>query len=103
MYRPGVKIALWTGCFTAGGYIKTLLDNPGNITFSDSLKAATFAVGVPVFVGAFLTGLGLSIKSLPNIIHKGKITLAEANDLDLMEDYKKSRAMHYFRVKSVIG
>jgi hypothetical protein len=59
---------------------------PGVETYS-----AKVALALPVLVGTITFAGGLALKSIPMLLAARAMGIAEAQDLDLMEDYRKSR------------
>ncbi len=94
LYRKGIRIAGYTAIFTTGNYISNLF-KAEDLSIGQAVRGAVAAIGIPIVVGVGLTGTGFIIRNIPNILSKGKITVAEANDLNLMEDYKKFQSREF--------
>ncbi|MHC4567926.1 MAG: hypothetical protein ACYTE3_19455 [Planctomycetota bacterium] len=90
MMRKSPKATLWTAGITSSGYLSGFLGLPG----FDALQA----IAAPFVVGGGLLGIGAGIKYIPRTLSKKLTAIAEANDLNLMEDYKKSQVMQHLNV-----
>lgn len=82
MYRKSFKYTLVVASASTASAASKQLGLPG--------LTATQAVFLSVGLGATLLSGGLTLKYVPTLISAGLITTATANDLNLMEDYKKS-------------
>lgn len=56
------------------------------------------AIFLPLLVGGGLLGLGAGMRYIPTTISQRLTVVAEANDLNLMEDYRKSQAVEHLDV-----
>ena len=90
MMRKSLKATIWTAGITSSGYLSGFLGLPG---FS-----ALQAIAAPFVVGGGMLGIGAGIKYIPRTLSKKLTAIAEANDLNLMEDYKKSQVMQHLNV-----
>ena len=90
MMRKSLKATIWTAGITSSGYLSGFLGLPG---FS-----ALQAIVAPFVVGGGMLGIGAGIKYIPRTLSKRLTAIAEANDLNLMEDYKKSQVMQHLNV-----
>ena len=87
MMRKSPKATLWTIGITSSGYLSSYLGLPG-FTGPQALIA-------PFVVGGGMFGIGAGIKYIPRTISRKLATIAEANDLNLMEDYRKSQVIEH--------
>lgn len=87
MMRKSPKATIWTAGITSSGYLSGFLGLPG-FTWLQALAA-------PFVVGGAMLGIGAGITYIPRTISKRLTAIAEANDLNLMEDYRKSQAMEH--------
>jgi hypothetical protein len=87
MMRKSPKATIWTAGITSSGYLSSYLGLPG-FTGLQALVA-------PFVVGGGMLGIGAGIKYIPRTISRKLATIAEANDLNLMEDYRKSQALEH--------
>ena len=87
MMRTSPKATLWTAGIMSSGYLSNRLGLPG-FTAVEALLA-------PVLVGGGLLALGLALRFVPAVISARWLTVAEASDLNLMEDYRKSQAVEH--------
>jgi len=90
MIRISPKATIWTAGITSSGYLSNRLGLPG-FTGLEALMA-------PMVVGAGMLGLGLAIRFLPAVLSGRWLAVAEASDLNLMEDYRKSQASAHLNV-----
>jgi len=90
MMRKSPKATIWTAGITSSGYLSGLLGLPG---FS-----GPEAIAAPFVVGGGLFGIGAGIKYIPRTLFMRLTAIAEANDLNLMEDYRKSQVMQHLNV-----
>jgi hypothetical protein len=87
MMRKSPKATIWTAGITSSGYLSSYLGLPG-FTGLQALVA-------PFVVGGGMLAIGAGIKYIPRTISRKLATIAEANDLNLMEDYRKSQALEH--------
>ncbi|MBN2314414.1 MAG: hypothetical protein JXM79_10820, partial [Sedimentisphaerales bacterium] len=90
LIRKSPRMTLLTAAITSSGYISNSLGLPG---FS-----ALEAVAVPCMVFGGMLGGGTAMRFIPRAICSALTTIAEANDLNLMEDYRKSQALEHLNV-----
>ena len=90
MMRKSPRMTLLTAAITSSGYISSRLNLPG---FS-----GLEAVAVPCLVFGGMLGGGTALRLIPRAISSRLTTIAEANDLNLMEDYRKSQALEHLNV-----
>jgi len=83
MMRKSPKATIWTAGITSSGYLSSYLGLPGFTGLQ--------AIAAPFVVGGGMLGIGAGIKYIPRTISRKLATIAEANDLNLMEDYRKSQ------------
>jgi hypothetical protein len=87
MMRKSPKATIWTAGITSSGYLSSYLGLPGFTGLQ--------ALAAPFIVGGGMLGIGAGIKYIPRTISKKLSIIAEANDLNLMEDYRKSQALEH--------
>ena len=87
MMRTSPKATLWTAGIMSSGFLSRKLGLPG--------FTAVEALAAPVVVGAGLLGLGVLMRFAPGVLSGRWTTVAEASDLNLMEDYRKSQAREH--------
>jgi len=90
MMRKSPKATIWTAGITSSGYLSSYLGLPG---FS-----GLQAIAAPFVVGGGLLGIGAGIKYIPRTISSKVRMIAAANDLNLMEDYRKSQVAEHLNV-----
>lgn len=84
LYKRSLRYTGVTAVVSLIGYLGGLL--PGFETYS-----ARVAIALPLAVGSACLVGGLVLRSIPNLLAVRAINVAEAQDLDLMEDYRKAR------------
>ena len=84
MMRTSPKATFWTAGIMSSGYLSNRIGLPG-FTGWEALLA-------PVVVGGGMLGLGVAIRFVPAVLSARWLAVAEASDLNLMEDYRKSQA-----------
>ena len=87
MMRKSPKATIWTAGITSSGYLSSYLGLPGFTGLQ--------AIFAPLVVGGGMLGIGAGIKYIPSTISRKLATIAEANDLNLMEDYRKSQVTEH--------
>lgn len=87
MMRKSPKATFWTAGITSSGYLSSYLGLPGFTGLQ--------AIAAPFVVGGGMLGIGAGIKYIPRTISRKLTTIAEANDLNLMEDYRKSQVLEH--------
>lgn len=90
MIRTSPKATIWTAGIVSSGYLSNHLGLPGFSGWE--------ALMAPVVVGGGLLGLGLAIRFVPSVLAAKWVAVAEASDLNLMEDYRKSQAPAHLNV-----
>ena len=90
MMRKSPKATIWTAGITSSGYLSSYLGFPGFTGLQ--------AIVAPFIVGGGMLGIGAGIKYIPRAISRKLATIAGANDLNLMEDYRKSQALEHLNV-----
>ena len=90
MMRKSLKATIWTAGITSSGYLSGYLGLPGFTGLQ--------ALAAPLVVGGGMLGIGAGITYIPRTISKKLTAIAEANDLNLMEDYRKSQVMQHLNV-----
>jgi hypothetical protein len=83
--RKSPRATLWTAGITSSGYLSNFIGLNG---FS-----GLQAILAPFIVGGGMLTLGLCLKYLPSSLWRQLASIAEANDLNLMEDYRKSQVL----------
>ncbi|UCD50391.1 MAG: hypothetical protein JSW27_23055 [Phycisphaerales bacterium] len=102
MMKTSPKATIWTAGIALSGRLARILGLPGFTRWQ--------ALTAPVVVGGGLLGLGAALRYIPRMLSGRLTAVAEANDLNLMEDYRKSQALDHlnllwekvFRYESVI-
>jgi hypothetical protein len=87
MMRKSPKATIWTAGITSSGYLSSYLGLPGFTGLQ--------AIAAPFIVGGGMLGIGAGIKYIPRTISRKLAIIAEANDLNLMEDYRKSQVIEH--------
>ncbi len=87
LYRRSLRYGLIALAFSVVGFISHQLGLPG--------LTKQQAIGFPIVVGSGACLLGLLLRFVPTVISARLQTVAQAADLNLMEDYRKKRAAHY--------
>ncbi|MBN1362335.1 MAG: hypothetical protein JW993_17200 [Sedimentisphaerales bacterium] len=87
LMRTSPKATVWTAGIAVSGRLASILGLPGFTRWQ--------ALTAPLVVGGGLLALGAALRYIPTIL-SGRLTMvAEANDLNLMEDYRKSQALDH--------
>lgn len=84
LYKKALRYTGVTAFVSLLGYLGNFL--PGIDTYSGKV-----ALALPLVVGSVMLVGGLALKSIPNLMAVRAMNVAQAQDLDLMEDYRKSR------------
>jgi hypothetical protein len=87
MMRKSPKATIWTAGITSSGYLSSYLGLPGFTGLQ--------AIVAPFVIGGGMFGIGAGIKYIPRSLSLRLATIAEANDLNLMEDYRKSQVLEH--------
>ena len=90
MMRKSPRATIWTAGITSSGYLSSYLGLPGFTGLQ--------AIVAPFVVGGGLLGIGAGIKYIPRTLSGRLRMIAEANDLNLMEDYRKSQVDEHLNV-----
>lgn len=90
MMRKSLRATIWTAGITSSGYLSGFLGLPGFTGLQ--------AIAAPFVVGGGMFGIGAGIKYIPRTLFMRLTAIAEANDLNLMEDYRKSQVMEHLNV-----
>lgn len=84
MYKKSLRYSVVTAAVSLVGFLGNLL--PGVETYP-----ARVAIALPLVVGTSALCGGLLLKLIPSLVASRLVSVAEAQDLDLMEDYRKSQ------------
>jgi len=84
LYRRSLRYSTATAAVCLLGYLGNFL--PGVATYP-----ARVAIALPLLVGSTTLASGLVLKNIPNLFFTRLANVAQAADLDLMEDYRKSQ------------
>lgn len=87
MMKTSPKATMWTAGIALSGRLASYLGMPGFTRWQ--------ALAAPVMVGAGLLGIGAAMRYVPRVLTGRLTTVAEANDLNLMEDYRKAQALEH--------
>ncbi len=90
LMRRSPRATFWTAGITSSGYLANMFDLPGFTGLQ--------AVFLPLLVGGGMLGIGAGMRYIPTTISRRLTVVAEANDLNLMEDYRKSQAVEHLNV-----
>jgi hypothetical protein len=92
LIRKSPRATIWTIGITTSGFLANALpwDLPGF-----SLIQVILA---PILVGGSMLSIGICLKYIPSKLWRQLTTIAEANDLNLMEDYRKSQVMAHYNL-----
>jgi len=90
LMRTSPKATMWTAGIALSGRLAAYLGLPGFTRWQ--------ALTAPVVVGGGLLALGAALRYVPRVLSGKLTTVAEANDLNLMEDYRKSQAVEHLGV-----
>ncbi|MEN6494002.1 MAG: hypothetical protein ABFD16_06900 [Thermoguttaceae bacterium] len=88
LYRRSLRYSTATAAVCLLGYLGNFL--PGVETYP-----ARVAITLPLLVGSTTLLSGLLLKNIPNLFFTRLSNVAQAADLDLMEDYRKSEQDHH--------
>lgn len=87
MMRNSPKATIWTAGIALSGRLASVL---GLLDIS-----RWQALAAPVVVGGGMLGIGAALRYIPRMLSGRLTTVAEANDLNLMEDYRKGQALDH--------
>jgi len=90
MMRTSPKATIWTAGIMSSGYLSNRLGLPGFTAWE--------ALAAPIVVGGGMLSGGMAIRFVPAVLSAKWLTVAEASDLNLMEDYRKSQASGHLNV-----
>ncbi len=90
LMKTSPKATAWTAGIAVSGRLATVLGLPGFTRWQ--------ALTAPVIVGGGLLGLGAALRYIPRMLSGRLTTVAEANDLNLMEDYRKTQARDHLSI-----
>ena len=90
MMKTSPKATIWTAGIALSGRLASVLGLPGFTRWQ--------ALTAPVVVGGGLLGLGAALRYIPRILSGRLTAVAEANDLNLMEDYRKNQALDHLNL-----
>jgi hypothetical protein len=83
LYRRSLRYTLFTAGIGILGYVTRMAGVAG--------FTARQAIALPLLVGGTSLFGGLTLKMIPTLLASRRLTQAQAGDLNLMEDYRKSR------------
>jgi hypothetical protein len=90
IYRRALRYTMLTASIAAVGLASKALGLPG-FTFRQ-------AVLLPLLIGALSLTFGILLKVVPSMISSRLMLAAQASDLNLMEDYRKSQTQEHLQV-----
>jgi len=90
LMKTSPKATVWTAGIALSGRLASVLGLPGFTRWQ--------ALTAPVVVGGGLLGLGAALRYIPRMLSGRLTAVAEANDLNLMEDYRKGRALEHLNM-----
>ncbi len=91
LYKRSLRTTGVTAAVSLLGYLGGLL--PGFETYN-----ARVAIALPLMIGSSMLLGGFVLKTIPTLIASRALSAAEAQDLDLMEDYRKSQQEAHLEV-----
>ncbi len=91
LYRRSLRTTGLTAAVSLLGYLGNFL--PGIDTYN-----AKVAIVLPLVVGSSMLLGGFVLKTIPTLLASRAMNVAEAQDLDLMEDYRKSQVAEHLEV-----
>lgn len=91
LYKRSLRYTLLTAAVSLLGYLGNFL--PGVDTYN-----AKVAIALPLAVGSSMLLGGFLLKTIPALLASRAVNVAEAQDLDLMEDYRKWREPEHLAV-----
>jgi hypothetical protein len=91
LYRRSLRYTALTAAISLLGYLGNYL--PGIDTYN-----AKVAIALPLIVGSSMLLSGFLLKTIPALMSVRAMNVAEAQDLDLMEDYRKWHEKHHLAV-----
>jgi len=84
------RATLWTAGISSSGFLANFIDLDG--------FTAIQAVAAPLIVGGGMLTLGACLKFIPSKLWRQLEDIAQANDLNLMEDYRKSQVLRHLNL-----
>ncbi len=87
LMRSSPKATMWAAGIALSGRLASYLGLPGFTRWQ--------ALTAPVVVGGGFLALGAALRYVPRALSGRLTTVAEANDLNLMEDYRKCQAAEH--------
>jgi len=91
LYKRSLRYTLLTAAVSLLGYLGNFL--PGVDTYN-----AKVAITLPLAVGSSMLLGGFLLKTIPALLASRAVNVAEAQDLDLMEDYRKWREPEHLAI-----
>ena len=91
LYKRSLRTTGVTAVVSLLGYLGGLL--PGFETYN-----ARVAIALPLLIGSSMLLGGFVLKTIPTFLASRAMSVAEAQDLDLMEDYRKSQVAAHLDV-----
>lgn len=91
LYKRSLRTTGLTAAVSLLGYLGGLL--PGLETYN-----AKVAIVLPLLIGSSMLLGGFVLKTIPTLLASRAMNVAEAQDLDLMEDYRKSQVAEHLEV-----
>lgn len=91
LYKRSLRYTLLTAAVSLLGYMGNFL--PGVDTYN-----AKVAIVLPLAVGSSMLLGGFLLKTIPALLASRAVNVAEAQDLDLMEDYRKWREPEHLAI-----
>lgn len=91
LYKRSLRTTGVTAAVSLLGYLGGLL--PGLETYN-----ARVAIALPLLIGSSMLVGGFVLKTIPTLLASRAMSVAEAQDLDLMEDYRKSQVAAHLEV-----
>ena len=90
LIKKSPRATIWTAGITSSSL---LFDHwlPGEFS-------GVQAVVIPLFVGGVMLSVGICLKVIPSMLWRQLKGIAEANDLNLMEDYRKSQCRKHLNI-----
>ncbi|NQV34021.1 MAG: hypothetical protein HQ515_15110, partial [Phycisphaeraceae bacterium] len=79
------RATLWTAGISSSGFLSKIV-------------TGTQALAAPLIVGGGMLTLGACLKFIPSKLWRQLEDIAQANDLNLMEDYRKSQVINHLNL-----
>jgi len=90
IFRRSLRYTLFTVGISILGLLTSSLHLPG-LTIEQ-------AILLPLMIGAVTLVVGYLLKAIPSLISSRLLTVAQASDLNLMEDYRKSECAEHLEI-----